>query len=135
MRKTLRFIWVLLVVGCIYLSWTFYSRWSVNREIIQRQEEKRAAKARAILEAYGGGRLKIMSFYASPGTIHPGQTAQLCYGVANSEKVRIEPPVKGVWPSLSRCVEVAPKNDTEYKLIAEDGKGNTASAATTVKVH
>ncbi len=135
MHKALRFIWVLLVAGCIYLGYTFYYRYSVNREIVQKMEEEKAAKARAILEAYGGGRLKIMSFYASPGSIHTGQKAQLCYSVANSEKVRIEPPVKDVWPSLSRCVDVAPQSDTVYNLIAEDGKGNTASASTTVRVH
>ena len=134
MGRTLRFIWVLLAAGCVYLGWTFYSRWSVNRAIVQQLEEQKAAKAQTVFDAYGGGHLKIMSFYASPGTIRPGHTAQLCYSVANSENVRIEPPVKNIWPSLSRCVEVAPKSDTVYKLIAEDGKGNTESASTTVKV-
>ena len=134
MRKTLRFIWVLLAVGFIYLGWTFYSRWSVNRAIVQRLEEQRAAKARAVLDAYGGEHLAIISFYASPGTIRRGQTAQLCYSVANSEKVRIDPPVKNVWPSLSRCVDVSPQSDTVYMLIAEDAEGHTRTASTTVKV-
>ena len=70
-----------------------------------------------------------------PPLIRRGETAQLCYGVSNAKTVRIEPrPACGVWPSLARCVEVAPTKDTAYSLTAEDGKGNTKTATVEVKV-
>ncbi len=134
MRKAYRFTWLLIAAGCLYLGWIYYSRWSEKRALIERVEERKAAQARAVVDAYGGDRLTILTFYAMPGTIRRGGKAQLCYGVSNSERVRIEPPVKNVWPSFSRCVEVTPGSDTVYKLIAEDGKGHTASATTTVIV-
>ena len=135
MRKVYGITWVSVTVACIYLGWVFYSRWSENRAFIRSLEERKAAQDRAVVEKYGGGRRTILGFYATPPTIRPGETAQLCYSVSNAESVRIEPPVKNVWPSLSRCVEVTPGSDTVYKLIAEDSKGNTEMASVTVKVH
>jgi hypothetical protein len=135
MRKVYGFTWVTVAVMCIYIGWIFFSRWSENRALIRRLEEGKAAQDRAVVEAYGGGRLTILGFYATPTTIHTGKTAQLCYSVSNAESVRIEPPVENVWPSLSRCVEVAPSSDTVYKLIAEDSKGNAKTASVIVKVN
>jgi len=54
--------------------------------------------------------------------------------VPNSKTVRIEPPIKNIWPSLSRCVEVAPERDTVYWLIAEDAAGHKVIATTAIKV-
>lgn len=124
-----------IVTGCIYVSWTFYLRWVDNRAFVRRLEERKAARDRAVVDAYGAGRLTILGFYAIPAIIRPGKTAQLCYSVSNSESVRIEPPVKNVWSSLSRCVEVSPTTDTAYTLIAEDSEGNTKTASITIKVH
>jgi hypothetical protein len=135
MRKVFRFTWLLLPAGCIYLGWVFYSRWSDNHALIQRLEDSKAARHRAVVEAYGGDRLTILDFYAAPGTIHRGGKTQLCYSVSNSKSVRIEPPVENVWPSLDRCVEVHPIADTAYRLIAEDANGHTATASVMVKVH
>ena len=87
-----------------------------------------------MVDAYGGESLAILNFYANPATIRPGETTQLCYSVPNAENVRIEPPVENVWPSLSRCVDVTPTDDTVYTLIAEDDSGNTVTANTTVEV-
>ncbi len=134
MRSTFRFTWFIVIAACIYLGWNFYSRWSEKRALMQRLEENKTSQDRDISELYGGYRLTILSFYATPPTIHQGESTQLCYGVSNSESVRIEPPVENVWPSFSRCVEVTPKQDTVFRLIAEDADGNTATAETTVKV-
>ncbi len=39
-----------------------------------------------------------------------------------------------IWPALSHCLEVAPRKDTEYKLIAEDGAGHSVSQSLVLKV-
>ena len=101
----------------------------------RRLAESKEAQDRAIVDAYGGGHLTLLGFYAAPSTIRRGAKAQLCYGVSNSKTVRIEPPVKNVWPSFSRCIEVAPESDTVYRLIAEDAAGHKVIATTAVKVH
>ena len=134
MRRVLRFTWWILAFGLIYLGIVFYTRWSVNQALIHQLEERKASQDRAVVEAHGGSKLTILSFYAYPPAIRRGGTAQLCYSVSNSESVRIEPPVGNVWPSLSRCVDVAPAVDTVYTLTAKDAKGNTITAKTKVKV-
>jgi hypothetical protein len=73
-------------------------------------------------------------FYANPGAIRRGESAQLCYGVANAKAVKLEPQSNPVWPSLSRCVEVAPAKTTIYTLTIEDAAGNTKSQTLEVKV-
>ena len=47
------------------------------------------------------------------------RTLALCYGVVNANEVRLDPPVEKVWPSLSRCFDVAPTKTTHYTLSAE----------------
>jgi hypothetical protein len=113
----------------------YYGRRSATRDLIQDLEERKASEERAVADAYGGDRLSILNFYANPASIRRGETTQLCYSVPNAESVRIDPPVKNVWPSRSRCVDVAPQSDTTYTLIAEDADGNTVTADTTVEVN
>jgi hypothetical protein len=132
--KFFRFTWLILIAAGIYLGWTYYSRWRENRDFIQRLEERKESKDRFIMEAYGSGRLTIMGFYASPSIVHRGERSQLCYSVANSKSIRIEPPLKDVWPSLSRCIEISPQRDTVYRLIAEDAEGHTKTATAEVRV-
>ncbi len=135
MRRVFRFTWwILAVFACIYLGMVYYSRRSANQALIQAIEERKASQDRAVVDAYGGDSLAILNFYANPVAIRQGETTQICYSVPNAESVRIEPAVDNVWPSLSRCVEVAPSSDTVYTLIAEDANGNTATATTTVEV-
>jgi hypothetical protein len=135
MRKMLIFTCVTVAAAGIYLGWVFYSRWRNNQALIQRLKAPVKTRDRAFVGAYGGG-IKILSFYAVPWTIRRGETVQLCYGVANAESVRIQPPpVDDIWPSLSRCVAAVPQTDTDYKLIAKDNRGNTKTADLTVTVH
>lgn len=134
----MRKIWIVtclsIAAAGIYLGFVSYSRWRDHQALIRRMKEPVEARERAIIEAYGGG-VRILSFYAVPSTIRQGETVQLCYGVAGAETVRIEPPpAESLWPSRSRCVAVAPQTDTEYRLIADDGKGDTKSAELTVTV-
>ncbi len=75
-----------------------------------------------------------MSFYASPGVIRSGDSANLCYGVNGASQVRLEPPVEKVWAAQSRCFAVSPRADTEYKLTAEDTAGHSVSQSFLLKV-
>jgi hypothetical protein len=90
---------------------------------------------RAAVELLGGKELAIQMFYATPGAIRRGESARLCYGVANAKTVKLEPQSNPVWPSYSRCVEVAPSKTTTYTLTIMDAAGNTKSQTVEVKVH
>jgi hypothetical protein len=128
------YLGILLVVGIIYDGSVFYSRWSSNRRAAEAQAEKETAQARKTVDALGGQGLRILSFYAAPGTIRRGGHTNLCYGVSGAKSVRMEPPVEAVWPALTRCVQVSPRKDAEYKLIADDGNGHSAAQTAAVKV-
>ena len=91
-----------------YDGWIFYSRWSDAREAQKQRLRKEAEDARRIVDALGGDRLKILDFYATPGTIRRGERATICYGVNAAESVRIDPPVEELHPALSHCLQVAP---------------------------
>jgi hypothetical protein len=134
MRRAMQFFGLVIVAALIYDGAIFYSRWKGNRQAAEAQAEKEASQERKELDAIGGGGLKILSFYAAPGTIRRGAHTTLCYGVVGAKTVRIEPPVDNVWPSLTRCVQVSPRKDTEYKFIADDGAGHSATQSITVSV-
>lgn len=126
-RKLLPWTSVVVVLVALYVGWIMLSRWQQDREYERRQAAQRAATAERARTTFGD-ELKILSFTLSTSTIRRGQSAQLCYGVANAKSVRFEPPVEHVWPSMSRCVDVSPRKDTTYKLIAEDAAGHRETA-------
>jgi len=78
--------------------------------------------------------VKILSFYPRDAVVNEGGKTLLCYGVSNAKSVRIDPPVDGVSPALSRCVEVRPKGETRYTLTAEGADGQAASQSLTVHI-
>src|SRR5439155_14332237 len=78
--------------------------------------------------------LKILQFYASPGQIFFGDQATVCYGVEGAVTVRIEPEVEQIKPSLSRCIVVAPKKDTAYRLIAQGPGAEETSKTLRIEV-
>ena len=127
----------LAVVG-LAVGWILFSRWQENKQIDRQTMEAKAEKQRendrAALDQFGGKELDIQSFYASPGAVHRGETAQLCYGVANAKTVKLEPQPNPVWPSYSRCVDVTPTKTTTYTLTIQDDGGNTKSQTVEVKV-
>ena len=132
-RKLLPFTSAALVLALLYLGWTFYSRWSNTRSLQQAAEAEKAKAYAQIVKKYAG-EFKILNFYTPAGTIHHGEKALLCYGVASTAKVRIEPGVEPLQPSLSRCVEVAPAKNTLYTLTAEDESGHSATETLTIRV-
>ncbi len=133
----LGFCAALLIVLC-YVGWIFYSRWhenhAINEEVTAERKEKDQRDAAATVESLGGSEFKIISFYASPGEIHRGDTVTMCYGVSNAKSVTVDPPVGEVWPSVSRCMQIAPKKTTKYTFTADDGKGSTKTAELTIVV-
>src|SRR5579872_6338961 len=62
------------------------------------------------------GPVRILRFYATKGTIVPGDKAQLCYGVENAKSVRLMPPVASVEPAANRCLEIGPDHTTHYTI-------------------
>jgi len=126
-----------LVLVAVYVGWIVLSRWNENRVIEQRAQDTAAEKQREqdqkAVEQMGGSELAIQAFYGQ-GRIHRGQTAQLCYGVANAKKVTLAPQSNPVWPSYSRCVDVSPTKTTTYTLTASDDKGHTVAETFTVEV-
>lgn len=133
-RRQLRYTWILFLAAGLYLGWVALSRRRENQQAEEKAAAQRRNQDRQAFESMGGSRFEILNFYASPGLRRRGETAQLCYGVSNARTVRIDPPVGTTWPSLSRCLDVRPAKETTYTLTAEDGKGNTRTAAVTVKV-
>ncbi len=78
--------------------------------------------------------VKILAFYPREATVFEGGSTLLCYGVSNAKSVRIEPPVDGVSPALTRCVEVRPKAETLYTLTASGADGKTVAQSVTVHI-
>jgi len=114
-------MWVPVLLALLYSGWVIWQR---NQPMVRPQPVLRP-------DPYGT-KLKIQSFYAEKGVLARGEKTLLCYAVVNATKVQIDPPVGEVWPSLSRCIEIAPGKTTRYTLTAEDGKGSVSQAVDVV---
>lgn len=133
-RRLLPLLPVAAGLAAIYDGAVFYGRWSAERDFERRKSAAEAARLRQNVEMAGGGVLKIAGFYASPGAIRAGDSANLCYSVTGAKSVRLVPPVVEVWPALMRCVAVSPTRDTEYRLTAQDDKGREVSETFVLRV-
>jgi hypothetical protein len=125
---------VLVLIAALYAAWTFYSRWSAEREVHKAAEIQAIERARKDVELNGGNRLQIRALYASPAVAHRGDSVQICYSVANAKNVSFDPAIPNVWPSMDRCVDVSPKKSTTYTLNADDGNGHSDTAQVSVQV-
>lgn len=134
LRRALPFLSVAVVAAVLYDGWVFYSRWSSARQAEPARRDEEARRARETVDLIGGTSFRIINFYASPQVIRRGDSARICFGVYGAKQVRIEPPVEALHPATTDCIEVAPREDTEYKLIAKDGAGHTATARLVIKV-
>jgi len=80
----------------IYVSYILYARYESNRQYLEKTEERQAEQRREedrlAIEQLGGSELAIRGLYVSPRSIHSGETAQLCYDVANAKTVTLDPP-------------------------------------------
>jgi hypothetical protein len=77
---------------------------------------------------------KITQFYVSPSLVRPNERTLLCYGVEGAARIRLEPPVEEITPSLVRCLEVKATRNIRYRLIATGRDGADVSAETTLTV-
>jgi len=121
-----RLIAFFLTAFAVYLAWIFGLRalatWRWNRAHASPE-----ASNQAFLRIYGGSELKILQFYSPEASVVEGSTGKICYGVVNAKSVRIEPHLEGVYPAISRCIDVAPQHETRYTLTAEGQDGRTIS--------
>jgi hypothetical protein len=134
LRKTLPLLTVAVVVAVAYDGWIFYSRWREARVTERKIEAYETEQARQTIAMLGGGKLKILNFYATPGVIRAGERADVCYGVNGAKSVRIEPSVGELHPSIARCVQVSPAANTEYKLVVQDDAGHTETQSFILQV-
>src|ERR1017187_10008851 len=134
LRRALPLVSVAVIAAVIYDGWSFYSRWRSARETEQARQAEEAHRARQTLDLIGGTDFRIINFYASPQVIRRGNQAKICFGVYGAKRVRMEPAVEDLHPAVSYCLQVAPRKDTAYKLIAEDGAGHAATASLVIRV-
>jgi len=140
--NALRNLWMgfggVLLIVLAFVGYTMWSRKTQDADLAYKQQAAKTAQQResdaAAVEELGGSDFKILSFYASPGLIHRGETVDMCYGVSNAKTVKLDPPEGNVWPSANRCLQVTPKKTTTYTLTIDDGKGKTANQQLTVTV-
>jgi hypothetical protein len=138
LKNPLLYSSAILVVALLGVVFVMFSRWqdsrNMEREAARERAEKQHEQDRLAVEQLGGKELAILSFYASPTTIRRGESAQLCYGIANAKTVKLEPQPQPVWPSTAHCVDVSPVKSVTYKLTIEGAEGKTQSQEVDVKV-
>jgi flagellar basal body-associated protein FliL len=127
-----------LAAALLTVVYVMVSRWqdasARERQAAQERAEKQKEQDKMAVEQLGGKDFAILSFYASPSTVRRGESTQLCYGVSNAKKVRLEPQTQPVWPSVAHCVDVSPSKSITYTLTIEDAAGHTQSQDIDVKV-
>lgn len=138
LKNPLLYSSAVLVVALLAVVFVMFSRWqdrrNIERQAAQERAEKQHEQDRMAVEQLGGKEFAILSFYASPTVIRRGESAQLCYGVANAKIVKLEPQPQPVWPSVAHCVDVSPNKSMTYTLTIEDGAGHSQSQDVEVKV-
>jgi hypothetical protein len=138
LKNPLLYSSAVLVVALLGVVFVMFSRWqdsrNMERQAAQARAEKQHEQDRAAVEQLGGREFAILSFYASPAVIRRGESAQLCYGVANAKTVKLEPQPQPVWPSTAHCVDVSPIKSTTYTLAIEDAAGKTLSQDVEIRV-
>ena len=125
---------VMLAIALVYVSWVFVSRYWSHHHAERTGDREQQRRDSEFARTYGGTAVKILQFYAREGNLTQGSPTVVCYGVLNARTVRISPPVEGVSPALSRCVEVSPLSDTRYTLTAEGNDGRTVTESFVLKV-
>jgi hypothetical protein len=138
LKNPLVYTSALILIVALYVGWIMLSRYQDNRAYQQHKEQEQAKKQheqdQAAIEQLGGNDLAIQMLYATQ-TIKRGETAQICYGVANAKTVTLEPQSNQVWPSHNLCVDVKPVKTTTYTLTATGPDGKSLTQQVTVQVH
>jgi hypothetical protein len=129
----------LLILGVVlYVSYVLFARYEsrkeYERQTKERQNQQRREEDRLAVEQLGGSELAIRGLYVSPAAIRHGESAQLCYDVANAKTVTLDPPAGEVWPSHSRCLNLSPRKTTIYTLTIKDAAGKSVSQTVELRV-
>jgi len=127
MRQIRTLLWIALAIVSARLIWIGLVR---QQSLIHLE---RSVRNRYDLPDTGHG-LKITQFYPRSVEIVEGEQGLICYGVRDAQKVRIEPPVAELSPTLTRCFFVEPHEDTSCTLLAEDSAGNLVSESFRLRV-
>jgi hypothetical protein len=77
---------------------------------------------------------KITDFKADPSFVSSGVTGRLCYGVENTARLAIDPPIESLLPATARCIDIAPQQTTTYTLTAYGTDGGSDKKSVEVKV-
>jgi len=137
LRNPFLYSTVVILAAALYVGWILYARHESNRAYDERAREAQAKKQReadqAAIEQLGGNQLGIQMLYATP-KIRRGETAQVCFGVANAKSVTLQGQNNPVWPSHNLCVDVKPVKTTTYTLTATGSNGRSVSQQATVEV-
>ena len=127
LRKVYPYMWVAVASTLMYSGWIMLNRHRAATRGPVQPDHARAARDAELARVYGGTDVRILQFYARDGSVTEGNNSAICYGVVNAKSVRLEPPVEGIYPSLNRCVEIAPVRETRYTLIAKGPDGRIVS--------
>jgi len=125
-RKLVQVMWIPVLLTALYTGWVLW----------QRHASQTASTKTVVADplAKYGEQVKIIQFYSGNGAIARGGKSQICYGVVNAKELRLDPPVEKVWPSLSRCFDVAPVRTTHYTLTAEGADHKVVSESLDITV-
>lgn len=77
---------------------------------------------------------RILFLLAPSPEIPAGLPATLCYGVAATTKVTMDPDVGPIEPKEKFCATVKPEKTTTYTLTAADESGKSARQSLTIRV-
>jgi hypothetical protein len=134
LRRILPYTTFALILAAAYTGWTFYSRYSAGQEATEKAKETEAQRDQQTVDRFGAGKLRILSFYASPHLVRSGERVLVCYSVVNATEVSITPEIEPIKPSITRCLEVFPKESTTFTLKARDAAGAEATQTAYVGV-
>jgi hypothetical protein len=129
---------IVILAVVVYVAYVLVTRYESNRDFerrnVEKASEQRREDDRKAIEQLGGSELGIRGVSLSPASIRRGESAQLCYDVANAKTVTLDPPEAEVWPSHSRCVNLSPKKSTRYTLTIADASGQKLSQSIDLQV-
>ena len=80
-------------------------------------------------DEYMSPHLRILMFYSAEESPKLGRPSTVCYGVTNAVSVKLDPPLAGIKPSISQCVEVTVNQPQMLTLTATGKQGEQAVAA------
>ncbi len=142
--RVLRKMWmgfgVVAAIVIAYTAFVFWSRWQENSDIAAKEKAAQAAKSATMprnpSKCSAAPISKSSVFTRCPERFNRGDSGgYVLRSLQRQVRETRSADVASMFPSLDRCVKVAPKKTTTYTFTADDGKGNTKTAQLTIEVH